>query len=464
MHNKFLAHFTILLFFFLIAAPILAQNPPFTFTEPAGWTVIDGADGSFWLTNDESDAGERMVMRIFSPDFDGNRTLGGQVDAIFNPFFGVDDDEQIMVEDITQLTYSRQDVELDGRTGWIQPLRITAEGENHSAQLDVFYAEIELDDDVTAHIRLWLTPEMFDDEVEAILLDTLASLSLEPTDEPESTENEEAEATTPQRLTQHAGDWREAIGELQELGVIGTGGSLVFNEPRAYYSGAVTRYTPLGRNSPYADIVMAAEMNFSTSADSELEVCSLFAGTQHINPGDPLNTFIQLAIFSDGTVVYNDMMDGECQVYGFITFGLDLNQPNHILFIIQDGIMTVYLNGQLYNDNIKVVDRAGAYGIALHGETSDAVCEGKNIWVYQAPVVTPGVCEVTASSAVNKRTGPGTNFDIGGQFEAGSIQFVTGQAEDSSGFIWWQLEDENWVREDVVSVTGDCGNVPQVSP
>ena len=75
----------------------------------------------------------------------------------------------------------------------------------------------------------------------------------------------------------------------------------------------------------------------------------------------------------------------------------------------------------------------------------------------------PGVCEVTATNNVNRRTRAGTNFNVAGQLEVGNVAAVTGQTTDSSGFIWWQLEDGSYVREDVVVEQGDCQDVPPAS-
>ena len=43
------------------------------------------------------------------------------------------------------------------------------------------------------------------------------------------------------------------------------------------------------------------------------------------------------------------------------------------------------------------------------------------------------------------------------------IEFgATGQAEGADRFTWWQLENENWVRADVVSVVDDCADIRNV--
>lgn len=55
--------------------------------------------------------------------------------------------------------------------------------------------------------------------------------------------------------------------------------------------------------------------------------------------------------------------------------------------------------------------------------------------------------------------GPGTTFDRAGTLDGGTVLQAIAQSEQSDG-TWWQLEDESWVREDVVNIAGDCANIP----
>ena len=47
---------------------------------------------------------------------------------------------------------------------------------------------------------------------------------------------------------------------------------------------------------------------------------------------------------------------------------------------------------------------------------------------------------------------------------AGEEAVVIGQAKGAYSKPWWQLEDETWVREDLVTAVGDCANIPIVKP
>jgi hypothetical protein len=264
-------------------------------------------------------------------------------------------------------------------------------------------------------------------------------------------------------LSNHDGDWEDAIAELQDLGLIGTGGSLVFEEDSAFFTGQGFFFTPLGRRAPFADIVMAGQIEFTSGSASEYEECSLLARV--VDEGQSqVGTYLQVGVDNSQDVFYYDTIssDEDSTVYEPFRANLDLDEAHHFLFILVDESLTVYIDGELLVENAEINDeRAGTYGIALMGSSRDSRCEGTNLWVYQVPSFEAGVCEVSAGGSVNKRSGPGTNFDRAGTLEAGTIMEVIGQSTASDGFVWWELEDGSWVRDDIVNAVGDCASVPE---
>lgn len=269
-------------------------------------------------------------------------------------------------------------------------------------------------------------------------------------------------AETPESLSNYDGDWEDAIAELQDLGLIGTGGSLVFEEDRAFFTGQGYFFTPLGRNAPHADIVMAGQIEFTSASTTDYEECALLARV--VDEGsDTVNIYLQVGINNDEDVFYVDAGGTEDTfLYQPIPARLDLSEPHHILFILIDESLTIYVDGELYVDRAEINDeRTGTYGIALGGANRDSRCEGTNIWVYSAPSFEAGVCEVSADGSVNKRSGPGTNFDRAGTLEPGTILEAVGQTNAADGFVWWELEDGSWVRDDIVNAVGDCASVPE---
>lgn len=75
-----------------------------------------------------------------------------------------------------------------------------------------------------------------------------------------------------------------------------------------------------------------------------------------------------------------------------------------------------------------------------------------------------GDCTVSATRTINQRGGPGTTFDAVALLGSGNRIPVSGQTLGANNYTWWQLENGNWVREDVVFEEGDCESVPQIEP
>lgn len=69
-------------------------------------------------------------------------------------------------------------------------------------------------------------------------------------------------------------------------------------------------------------------------------------------------------------------------------------------------------------------------------------------------------CVVTSSNNINLRTGPGTSFPVGATLSAGQISEADGQMAGTDGYAWWHLVTGLWVREDVVSTTEFCMELP----
>lgn len=93
--------------------------------------------------------------------------------------------------------------------------------------------------------------------------------------------------------------------------------------------------------------------------------------------------------------------------------------------------------------------------------------DSENYWLE--PIATPAAveaaedaCVITANGLVNQRNGPGTSFDQVGTLSNGETRIVVGRAVSTNGFMWWQLEDNAWVREDTVTISGICSSIPEV--
>lgn len=73
------------------------------------------------------------------------------------------------------------------------------------------------------------------------------------------------------------------------------------------------------------------------------------------------------------------------------------------------------------------------------------------------------LCIVQAGGTVNLRAEPSTAAAVAGSLPAGTGAVIAAQVQGADGMRWWRLMYGVWVREDVVSASGDCDAIPDVS-
>jgi hypothetical protein len=269
----------------------------------------------------------------------------------------------------------------------------------------------------------------------------------------------------PENLEDYSASWQDAVSELESRGVIAEGGQLIFEEDRAFFTGQGNFFTRLASNQPRADFVMAGELTFTTSGSDEYESCALLSRVV-MHPTENLaDRYLVVGLNNENQAFYIDRYGNRSEDYYSAMFRqrVDLSEPHHILFLAVDDTVTVYFDGKLLVENETIDDRSGSYGVGLSGNGSTASCEGKNIWVYEVPVVRPGVCEITSNGTVNRRSGPGANYEWAGTLTSETVLEAVAQTTGTDGFTWWQLEDESWVRDDIVNTRGACRTLPEAS-
>ncbi len=274
---------------------------------------------------------------------------------------------------------------------------------------------------------------------------------------------EEIEPEFPETLENHNGAWQDAIAELQDEGMIASGGNIIFVENSAFLDGTVgSNFYGLAMDSSFADIVLAGEIEFAVDETEDNEIFCGFLSRVQLDETQQFSEASFGALIGDFDSIVISTSDTDSYREELIDLDLPPDEPAHLLYILQDNRATVYVNGELVLSDYLISDVAGFHGIILASEVAGTRCEGRNVWAYYAPMFEAGVCEASTGSTVNQRTGPGTTFDRAGTLAANTSILVTGQAEGADGFTWWQLENENWVREDVVGVVGDCADIRTV--
>lgn len=267
----------------------------------------------------------------------------------------------------------------------------------------------------------------------------------------------------PSDLRDFDGDWEDAIAELEDEGVIAQGGDLVFFEDNAFIQTRGAQYTSLASRARVENVVMAGELIFEPDG-SEYQTCSLAARVQS-DSGGTATIYLEFGVnTAEQVYVYDLFGDGD---EDFTFYDLEQSDPediNHYLVIIQGATMAFYFNGELIATEIAIDDREGSFGVLLRGDGSDSRCEVNNAWAYEIPAQSAAggtACEATSSGDINKREGPGTNFDRAGQLRGGRSTEVIAFGESNDGFIWYQLDDETWVREDLIELSGTCDDLPE---
>lgn len=83
-------------------------------------------------------------------------------------------------------------------------------------------------------------------------------------------------------------------------------------------------------------------------------------------------------------------------------------------------------------------------------------CDELNSVVMDVSGIGGSICVVTSISGTITRTGPDTAFEPAEELAAGLSARVIAAEASESGYVWWQLDNETWVREDLVAETDGC--------
>ena len=439
--------------FIVLAVPVLAQgelseiyNAPdgsYSFRYPEGWEYTE-SDDFVTLTSEVVD-GKYVIVQVFSPEY-----VALFSDESADPLVALEELQTFF----DQINGETEIVPFGDRD--VAVAEITNETQDGVAMI------VSLSGGGFGMIQAFSPPGDFEDYIETVVAILLTFDAADAGSGATDTKGETGlPSDSPETIEDYDGEWEDVVAGLEAQGVIASGGSLVFQEDTTFFEGRGNFFTPLASNQPFADVIMAGELSFNESDPTQLETCSLLARIGDDANGDAV-TFIDVGFATGGDLFVQDKFSAtDDSTIETETLSLDLDESHHLLFIALGDTLDVYVDGELVMDDALVGDRSGTFGIALRGADRGARCEGSNVWVYQASVFTPGLCEIAPSDNVNMRSGPGTSFDRAGQLAAGTIVVAEGVATDNDGFLWWLLDNGNWVREDVVRAQGDCASLPE---
>jgi len=405
---------------------ITSEQTQLSFSLPEGWTTTYTPNGGTFLTFN----GDDIELDLYTP-----------YSLIYSRLDDIEKPNDLLAEFITLNEWEPGDFETEEVNG-----RVLTIASYVVDDFEGILVAIPLDDSQFAILDTYQWDIDSDSDLVLAIASTVESIP------------------TPLTIDDYDGDWQGVIAQLEDADLIGSDGSLVFEEDRAFFEGGGAFFTPLASNSPQTNFVMAGTLTFTASSEfttqEELETCNLLARIQ-LNANDVAEDYLEVGIDNSGAVFYYTAIGTDVTNYAEFR-RIDLEEPFHVLFIADGDLLTLFLDGEQVGGQLPIDEFPGIFGIVLRGQDVNTSCVGENIWVYRIPRAQTGACRVVANSAVNKRVDAGTSFDIGGQLVPDVPEDVIAQVTDQDGFVWWQLADENWVRSDVVNLLGDCSEIPVI--
>lgn len=263
-----------------------------------------------------------------------------------------------------------------------------------------------------------------------------------------------------------------ALRKLETAGAFPSGGELAFAEGETTLIGR-SQFIAFPTADTAPNFAFGGTLQLNSQASDELEACALVARTDiergteetdtEITTFAQINTFIDIGITNAGGVYIADRYGADADDLMLATFDADLDTdaPVTLVAVLLDDALTVFADGELVAEGVAVEAPPGGFALAINSYASDTTCDGTNLWAYTLPAdyVDDG-CEITTDGTINQRAGAGTNFDVRGQLAVGEVAQAVGQTTDADGFVWWYLENNLWMREDVVIERGYCRTLP----
>ena len=141
-------------------------------------------------------------------------------------------------------------------------------------------------------------------------------------------------------LRQYAADWQSAIRELEQTGIIPSGGSLIFTRDLVPFSGTGAFFEPLAETLPTRDVVVSGWLIFTPGGGEGYESCAL--GARVTLPEGRIDAYLEVGFRNSGTLFYADHTgSGAAPVSEELAFGPVAGLPYHVLLIVHGDRLSV---------------------------------------------------------------------------------------------------------------------------
>lgn len=194
---------------------------------------------------------------------------------------------------------------------------------------------------------------------------------------------EEFESDAPPTLENYAESHEIAVQELKDFGLIPQSAERVFYEDYAYLSTIGAYGVYLKQAAIHENIVLAGEMSFSIGTTDEPEICGLMSRVE-VSDSNSYGGVLYIVLVNDGSVLLGHYpMDSEEWVFAVQNEELNLEEPHHLLLIVEGDQATVYVDGQLTFEGVTIFETQGINGIHITGRGVNPTCEARDVWAYQ---------------------------------------------------------------------------------
>ena len=177
-------------------------------------------------------------------------------------------------------------------------------------------------------------------------------------------------------------DAADAIAELEDLGLISGEGTLLFEEDMLV---SALNATEMPETYEGGNIVMSALVSWRRveGDDGEYYVCGLIAQSPTDDLDATKGALLIVAFDSDSDVamVELDLANFDNSVFDYAEPDINIHDPQHILMIVQDDVLTVFVNGEMVVEGNEL-ELATGDDEFFAGYVLDNGCVMTGVWAY----------------------------------------------------------------------------------
>lgn len=264
------------------------------------------------------------------------------------------------------------------------------------------------------------------------------------------------------------------LDTLEAQGIIPSGAEEAFVQGNSVFGGDGSQFSTFALENDASNVLMGMTFTFSPVADT-LEFCGIALRAQRAEQNqindDSGNTVTTirleqyLAVGVDNAGVTFAVERGETvdSVLALADEAVALDDTIYLLALILNDELTVFANGNAQLTEYAVTLDAGAFAFLYAGENQATQCATDAIFAYTFDDASVDVCRISSNRPVNQRQSPSTSSAIITQLQPDAPLEATGQILGADGFTWWLLSDASWVRDDVISTSGFCRPLPEIT-